>query len=155
MSRSALAITLVAALATPVAAQEISDAWVRGTVKGQDATGAFMTIKAGTAMALVGAASPVARVVEVHEMSMDGNVMRMRAIPKIDLTAGRILELKPGGYHIMMIGLKGELATGTKVPVTLRFREASGAEKTVEVQAEVRGLTQGAPKPMSGHEHKH
>jgi copper(I)-binding protein len=136
---------------------EISDAWVRGTVPAQTASGAFMTLHAHEAASLVGAASPAAKTVEVHEMKMDGNVMRMRAVSAIELPAMKNVELKPGGYHIMLMGLTQPLKAGEKVPLTLRFRVG---DKTLEkhVDAEVRALN--APTGhrgghASGGSHKH
>ena len=130
-------ITLVALLfaAFPVMAQvTVKDPWVRATVSAQKATGAFMQITSAQDARLVEAKSPVAGVVEVHEMVMEKDVMKMRAIKGLDLPAGKTVELKPGGYHVMLIGLTRDLAVGEKFPVTLEF--ASGA--TLQVEAEVR-----------------
>ncbi len=85
----------------------VTDPWVRGTVAGQRATGAFMKLTPAADQKLVAAASPVAKIVEIHEMAMDGGVMKMRAIPKLDLPAGKATELKPGGYHVMLMALEG------------------------------------------------
>ena len=136
---------------------DISGAWVRGTVPAQTATGAFMNLQAHEATALVGASSPVAKTVEVHEMKMEGDVMRMRALPALDLPAMQPVELKPGGYHIMLMGLKQPLKAGDKVPLTLTFRIG---QKTVEqrVDAEVRALNAPAGhhtgnQPAGAHRH--
>ena len=97
---TALATTFVA----PLAAQtvEVKDAWVRTSVPGQMATGAFMKITSKEGAKLVGASSPVAGVAEVHEMKMEGNVMKMNAVAGgLELPAGKTVELKPGGYHVM------------------------------------------------------
>ena len=88
---------------------DVQGAWARATVLGQKATGAFMKLTAKDGAKLVGAASPVAGVTEVHEMKMEGDVMRMRAIPGLDLPAGKTVELKPGGYHVMLMDLKAPL----------------------------------------------
>ncbi|TMS57017.1 copper chaperone PCu(A)C [Imbroritus primus] len=134
---------------------DVSGAWVRGTVPAQTASGAFMTLHAHEAATLVNATSPVARKVEVHEMKMDGNVMRMRAVQTLDLPAMQAVELKPGGYHIMLMGLAQPLKAGDKVPLTLTFRIG---QKTMEkrVDAEVRALNAtagGADKPAGHHHH--
>lgn len=128
---------------------DVSGAWVRGTVPAQTASGAFMTLHAHEAAALVGVSSPVAKTVEVHEMKMDGNVMRMRAVPALDLPAMQNVELKPGGYHIMLVGLKQPLKAGDKVPLTLTFRIG---QKTVEkrVDAEVRALNATTSQAADG-----
>ena len=117
---------------------------MRGTVEGQKATGAFMELKSAEGAALVGAASPVAGIVEIHEMRMDGNTMRMRAVDKLELPAGRAVELKPGGYHVMLMDLKAPLKKGDTVPITLKVRTKSGQAQDLEVKAEVRDLTAGA-----------
>ena len=104
----------------PVLAQvAVADPWVRATVPQQQASGAFMKLTAERGARLVEARSPVAGVVEIHEMAMEGNVMRMRAVPGIDLPAGRAVELRPGGYHVMLMSLKQTLNAGDTVPITL------------------------------------
>ncbi len=108
-TRIALAVALGLG-ATAVHAQvAVIDAWVRGTVAGQQATGAYMQLKSATDTALVAAASPVAGVVEIHEMKMDGGVMKMSAIKRLAVPAGKATELKPGGYHVMLMELKQPL----------------------------------------------
>jgi copper(I)-binding protein len=136
------AIALVAAtLAAPAWSQvTVGDPWVRGTVAEQKATGAFMMLTATTASRLVEARSPVAGVVEIHEMAMDGNVMRMRAIAGLDLPAGKGVALAPGGYHVMLMDLKKPLKPGDIVPITLVVEGADKQRRTIEVQAPVRPL---------------
>ncbi|MCZ4316437.1 copper chaperone PCu(A)C [Comamonadaceae bacterium G21597-S1] len=131
---------LFAGIATSALAQtvEVRDAWVRTSVQGQSATGAFMTITARESTRLVGVASPVAGVAEVHEMKMDNGVMKMRAVDGgLALPAGKAVELKPGGYHVMLMDLKAALPKGSTVPVTLLFKDAKGAESRVELQLPV------------------
>lgn len=150
------ALALVATLACgTVYAQtvEIRDAWVRATVKGQTATGAFMKITAKDDARLIGASSPVAGVTEVHEMKMEGDVMKMRAVPGgLDLPAGKTVELKPGGYHMMMMDLKAPLAKGSTVPLTLVFKDAKGVESRMELKLPV---ALGAPAAMDHHSMPH
>ena len=144
-----LSAVMAAALAAPAHAQsvDVKDAWVRVSVPGQKATGAFMKITAKDGARLVAASSPVAGVTEVHEMKMDGNVMKMRAVEGgIELPAGKTVELKPGGYHVMLMDLKAALPKDTTVPLTLVFKDAKGAESKVELKLPV------ATAPM---EHKH
>jgi len=145
---------LVAALAWAVAGSalaqvNVSSAWARSTVPGQSGTGAFMTLVSKDGGKLVGAASPVAGVVELHEMAMDNNVMKMRAIPALDLPAGREVHLKPGGYHVMLLDLKRPLKAGEKVQVELRLETRDGKRVTQPVEVEVRSTPPG-PDP-----HKH
>ena len=139
MKRLAIVATLLAALAAQ-AQTSIKDAWVRGTVAGQKATGLFGQITSVSGGKLVAASSPVAGVVEVHEMAMDGNVMKMRAIPGLDLPAGKTVDLKPGGYHVMLMDLKRELKPGETVPVTLVIEGAGGKRENVEIKAPVKAL---------------
>ena len=128
-------------LTLPAAAQVIvTDPWVRGTVAGQMATGAFMQLKSAKDARLVEARSPVAGVVEIHEMALVDNIMRMRAVPALDLPAGRAVELKPGGYHVMLMDLKQQVKEGDVVPVSLVI-ESGGRRETIEVKASVRAPT--------------
>jgi len=122
----------------------VTEAWVRATVPKQTATGAFMTLRSTEDVSLVGAASPAAHIVEVHQMVMSGNVMAMRAIDDLPLPAGKTVELKPGGYHVMLMELVKPLKAGDKVPVTLTFQGEKGKKSKVEVMAEVR-VPGGAP----------
>ena len=136
-----------ACLVLPATAQvAVTDAWVRGTVAGQKATGAFMQITSLSDMALVGAASPAAKVVEIHEMKQEGGMMKMSAVERLPLPANKPVELKPGGYHIMMMDLAQPLREGDTVPLTLTFEDKAGKKQTVEVKAAVRPLTAPAPK---------
>ena len=132
---AALAGTLVAGSA--YGQVDVANAWARATVPGQTATGAFMTLTSKEGARLVGAASSAAGVVEVHEMAMEGNVMRMRAVPSIDLPAGRAVEFKPGGYHVMLMDLKRSLAAGEKITLDLRIEMADKLLVTQPVVVDV------------------
>ena len=149
----ALALAVVLGLGAPAAHAQVAviDAWVRGTVAGQQATGAYMQLKSATDTALVAAASPVAGVVEIHEMKMDGGVMKMSAIKRLAVPAGKATELKPGGYHVMLMELKQPLKEGETVPVTLTFEDMAGRKQTVEVKAPVKPLA--APPQDTAHKH--
>ncbi|HRH89788.1 MAG TPA: copper chaperone PCu(A)C [Rubrivivax sp.] len=129
----------------------VKDAWVRGTVAQQKATGMFAQISSAAGGRLVAVASPVAGVAEIHEMAMDGSVMRMRAVPALELPAGKTVELKPGGYHVMLMELKQELKAGDVVPVTLVVEGADKKRETIEVKASVKALADSA----AGHPKKH
>jgi copper(I)-binding protein len=140
-----LAGGLVSAL--PAGAEvTVTEAWIRGTVAAQKATGAFMKLKSSENARLVAAASPAANIVEVHEMAMKDNVMTMRAVDAIELPAGKVVELKPGGYHVMLIDLVKPLAAGDKVPVQLTVVSKDGRKAILEVKAEVRAAGGGAMK---------
>ncbi len=123
---------------------DVKDAWVRSTVPGQMGTGAFMKITAKEGTKLVGVSSPVSGVGEVHEMKMEGDVMKMRAMPVLDLPAGKTVELKPGGYHVMLMDLKQPLLKDSKVPLTLRFKDAKGVESKLELSIPVSAVAPGA-----------
>jgi copper(I)-binding protein len=129
----------------------VEAAWVRSAVAGQQGTGAFMKLTAPKAIQLVGVSTPVAAVAELHEMKMDGDVMRMRPVRTLDLPAGRTIELKPGGYHLMLMDLKQPLAVGSTVPLTLHFRDAAGAERQLELKLPVAIQAPAAgARPASG-----
>ena len=134
---------------------DVKDAWVRTSVQGQKATGAFMKITAKEGSTLVGVATPVAGVAEVHEMKMDGDVMRMRALPNgLALPAGKTVALTPGGYHVMLMDLKATLPKDSTIPLTLTFKNAKGEQSQVELKVPVAttapGAAAGAPAA-----HKH
>jgi periplasmic copper chaperone A len=159
-----IAIGAAVALASAAVAQspalpKVEGAWVRSSVPGQQGTGAFMKLTSNEATQLVGVATPVAGVVQVHEMKLEGEVMRMRAIGKLDLPAGRTVELKPGGYHVMLLDLKQALTQGSTVPMTLSFRNAKGVESRLELKVPVAAKPPGAAAaPMDGRKmegHKH
>jgi copper(I)-binding protein len=144
---AAASLTLTASVSAQVT---VTDPWVRGTVAGQKATGAFMQLKSPADAALVAAASPVAKIVEIHEMKMEGGMMKMSAIDKLALPAGKAVELKPGSYHVMLMDLVQPLKEGETVPLKLTFEDKAGKKQTVEVKAQVKAVTTGgtgaAPK---------
>jgi len=150
-----LRFTLLAAMAFASAAASaqttVKDAWVRSTVAPQKATGAFMQITSAQGGKLVSAQSPLAGVTEVHEMAMDGNVMKMRAVPALELPAGKAVDLKPGGYHVMLMDLKQPLKEGESVPLTLVVEGKDGKRETLELKVPVKAA--GAAMPMAEHKH--
>jgi copper(I)-binding protein len=152
MKKHLITLTLGAMCAIGAYAQNVTvtDAWARATVAGQKATGAFMKITAKENTKLLAVSSPVAGVVEIHEMKMDKDVMKMAALPNgLDLPAGKVVELKPGGYHVMLMDLKAPLAKDSAVPLTLTLQDAKGAKSTVALKALV-GMQ--APN-MPSHDH--
>lgn len=123
------------------AAPKVEGAWARPTVAGQSGGGGFLKITGGAAAdRLVGASAGVSKMVELHTMEMDGNVMRMRAVEGIDVPAGAAVELKPGGLHVMFMGLTKTLKAGDSFPLTLRFQKAG------EVKVEMKVMTAPASK---------
>jgi len=116
----------------------ISNSWVRATVQGQKATGAFMTVTSKENSKLIAVSSPIASIVEIHEMKMDKDVMKMSALPNgLDLPAGKAVDLKPGGFHIMLMDLKLPLNKDVAVPLTLTFQDSSGKKSQQVVQVPV------------------
>ena len=146
-----LAFLLLSALAN---AQNVSvsNAWARASVKGQNATGVFMSLKASSNTKLIAVSSSVAKVSEVHQMSMDNNVMKMTALPNgLDLGAGSVVELKPGSYHIMLMDLKKTLEKDTEIDVHLTFQDPAGKKTQMELKVPV--LLQPAFAEGSGMAH--
>ena len=135
-----IAAALIAIAAAASAQTTVKDPWVRGTVAQQKATGMFAQVTSASGGRIVAASSPVAGVVEIHEMAMEGSVMKMRAIAGLDLPPGKAVELKPGGYHVMLMDLKQQLKPGETVPVTLVVEGKDGKRENVEVKAPVREL---------------
>jgi copper(I)-binding protein len=132
----------------------VKDAWVRTTVPGQKGTGAFMSITAKSDLQLVGASSAVAGVVEVHEMKMVGDVMQMRAMPSLDLPAGKAVMLRPGGFHVMLMDLKAALPKDSTVPLTLLFKNAQGVSSQMQLTVSVQiAPPQGASPAHKPHKH--
>jgi copper(I)-binding protein len=130
---------------------DVKNAWARATVPGQMATGAFLTLTAKTASTLVAVSSPVAGVAELHEMKMDGDVMKMRAVEGgLALMPGQPLELKPGGYHLMLMDLKTPLRKDTTIPLTLTFQDAKGVQTRSEIRVPV---SLSAPSGQGTHKH--
>ena len=146
----AAALTTLCAISAFAQNVTVTDAWARATVQGQKATGAFMKITAKDSAKLVGVSSPVAAVVEIHEMKMDKDVMKMAALPNgLDLPAGKAVELKPGSYHVMLMDLKAPLVKDSTIPLTLTVQDAKGVKSTVELKL----LVGMQPPAMPSHDH--
>jgi len=138
MNKSAFLIA-VALLTNAAHAQvTVADPWVRTTVPQQKTTAAYMTITSVQGGKLVEASSPAAASAEVHEMKMEGDLMKMRAIDALPLPVGKAVELKPNGYHMMLMGLKAPVKAGDVVPIKLVIEDAKGQRKTVDVKATAR-----------------
>jgi copper(I)-binding protein len=139
-----VAAALCAGAAASLAQVKVEGAWARPTVAGQQGGGGYLSITSATADRIVGGSTPVAQRFELHTMSMKGDVMEMRQVDAIELPAGQKVELKPGGLHVMFMGLKEPLKLGSKVPVTLKLEKGGD----VKVEFEV------ASRPAA-HAHKH
>jgi periplasmic copper chaperone A len=140
MTRALLGVLLLGAAAAAHAQVEARAAWVRGTVLGQTTAGAYMELTSARRASLLGAESPAAGGAEIHEMRMDGNVMRMRPVARLDLPPGKTVELRPGGHHMMLVDLKRPLRKGDLVPIRLKVELSDKTIKTIQVLAEVREL---------------
>ena len=140
LRRASLPALAAFLLATSALADNVhvDDPWTRATAPGQKVAGGFMRLTADADMTLLGGSSPVSSHFELHTMSMDDGVMVMREVESIALPRGKTVELKPGGLHIMFIGLRQPIKAGDRVPVTLRLRGDDGRERTLEIEAEAR-----------------
>ena len=135
---AAAALCAASAWAQPAAAPvEAHVPWARPTVQGQGAGGVYVTLLAREPLTLVGGSSPAAASVEIHEMRLEGDVMRMRALESLALQPGKPLQLKPGGLHLMLQGLKAPLQANTSIPLTLAFRSANGQVRQLALQVPV------------------
>jgi len=143
---AALLISL-ASLPAWAANVSVTNAWVRATMPGQPVGGAYMKIQSDADARLLSASSSAVPRVEVHEMKMDGDVMRMREVQAIELPKGKTVSLEPGGYHIMLMNLPKPIAAGEIIPLTLVV-ESGGKQQTVEVKVEAR-----AANPSMQHSH--
>ncbi len=146
-SRFVVALAALLAAGAVAAQTTVSDAWVRGMVAPQRATGAFMKLTSPQGAKLVAVSSPVARVAEVHEMVMQGDVMAMRAIEALELPAGKTVEMKPGGHHLMLMGIEQPLKAGETVPLTLTIEGRDGKRETLQLSVPV--------KPLAASNQKH
>lgn len=144
-----LAVTANAWAQAP-ALVDVKDAWVRATVAQQKSTGAYLQLTAESDLRVVEVKSPVAGVVRIHEMAMDKDVMRMREVSAgLALPAGKRVELKPGGHHVMLLDLKGQVKAGDVVPLTFVLEGKDGQRSTLEVKATARPLGGGAAAPAA------
>lgn len=159
MNKLFSAAALMAAMAFPVCAQvQVDNPWVRATVPQQKSTGAFMRLTSHADARVVSVSSPAAAVVEIHEMKMANDIMKMRAVEALDLPAGQAVELKPGGYHVMLIDLKAQVKEGDMVPLALVVESKDGKRETIEVHAVAQPLNQPQGQAMQhqqGHMPKH
>ncbi|MFL6698707.1 MAG: copper chaperone PCu(A)C [Vitreoscilla sp.] len=138
MNKSVLLLALSLLAAAAHAQVTVDKPWVRTTVAQQTTTAAYLTITSAHGGKLVEASSPVAASVEVHEMKMDGNLMKMRSVDALPLPAGQPVQMKSGGYHMMLMGLKAPLKAGDVVPIKLVVEDAKGKRETVDVKATAR-----------------
>jgi len=113
---------------------QITAAWARATPGGAQAAAAYVTLESPAGDRLTGVSTPAAEKADIHEMSMDNGVMKMRPVEGVDLPPGQKVTLKPGGYHIMLTGLAKPLVEGQSFPLTLDFAKGGARQVTVSVQ---------------------
>ncbi len=148
--RAACALTLLCAAHVQAQSVSVKDAWIRGTVQGQNATGAFMELTGKSNARLVGVTTPLTKTAEVHNMKMDNGVMKMYPVDGIEVPAGKTVKLAPGGYHLMLMNLQKPLNAGDKVPLQLTFELADKKRETVDLSVEVRDIK---GQPAAHHHH--
>ena len=139
---------ILGAISVPLnlhAQARVEDPWARPTVAGQQSSGGYLLLKGGAiADRLLSATSTVAASIELHRMSLEGDVMRMRPVSEISVPAGETVPLAPGGLHLMFQGLKSPLKAGDKIEVSLRFEKAGWVKVPMRVKA---------PHGAHGHDH--
>ena len=131
-------LTLLSSCGKPSPSVQISENWVRATEDGQDVGAAYMTLTSNTDTTLTSVESSVSDSIEIHSMTMDNGVMKMRMLDELALKAGKPTELAPGGYHLMLFDLKKALKAGEEVSFTLHFKDAQGKETVVNVNSPIK-----------------
>jgi len=147
LSIIAALLSLATAAAFAADSVKVYDVWARDTVPGAMVSAAYMRIKSDARMQLVKVESPVAGVTEIHKMEMKDGIMKMQAVDGVEVLPGKVVDLKPGGYHIMLMMLKDQIKAGAKVPLTLTFEDASKKQTIIKVEA--------TAQARDAQEHKH
>lgn len=148
-----LLVLILVILASAAKAEiTVSDVWVKPTTEGQSVSGAYMKITSDKPVKLVSVSTKFASAVEIHEMKMDGDIMRMRQIAELPIPSDTAVELKPGGLHLMLVGVSKMIDLGSIVSMNLNFVLQDGSKKTITVQAKVK-KTFLDPQTESHHKH--
>lgn len=151
MKRLAFTAFVCAGLAAPaLASVTVKDPWVRATASYQKSSVAFMQITSSKDARLIKADSPVARVVELHEMVMKNHVMKMQTIPAIALPAGKAVELRPDGFMVMLVGLKQQIKEGDSIPISIVIEGKDKKRETIKLNAPAMTMEAG-----TGEKHAH
>ncbi len=133
----ALCISMLLGCNKPTPEITITDNWVRATAEGQEVGAAYMTITSATDTKLVGVESSVADSVEIHKMSMENGIMKMRMLEELELKANTPNKLEPGGFHLMLFDLKKPLIVGEQTTFTLHFKNQAGKENVLSINSPV------------------
>lgn len=125
---------------------KVFDVWVKTTVPGGTVSAAYMHIKSATPLKLVKAETPIADIAEIHDMKMNAGVMEMKAMDALDIPADKLIDLQPGGLHVMLMKLKKPINKGDKVPLTLTFEGADKKSVIVKLDAIAQEKNSGGHK---------
>jgi copper(I)-binding protein len=147
------AAALLISFASYAADIEVSGGWIRATAPGQDQVGADLSIISKQSATLVGATSPACKSVQLHTMINENGMMKMREVKAIELPAGKRVNLRESGYHLMLIGLKAPLKEGATVPLTLSIKVPNQGIVKIDASAEVKSLTATQPSPDDDEHH--
>ncbi len=148
-----VAVSLLALGGAAHAEVTVKDAWVRGTTPAQRATGAFMEIVSSEDAVVLSASSPAAGATELHTMKLEDGIMKMRAMSRLELPAGKPVFLAPRSNHLMLLDLKKQAKVGDVLPIILKVEGKDKKVQSVEVKAQVRDLT--ATAAPAEHDHQH
>lgn len=132
--KSYLGLLILLVSTTTHAAVTVSEVWIRTTVPGQKVAGAYLQLTSTEDAKLTGGTSSISEALELHEMSMQGDVMRMRRLDSIELPAGKKVELKPGGYHIMLMDIKSQIKEGDVIPLELIVTDRAGKTTSLRIE---------------------
>lgn len=126
MNRLICTLALLLLCRSVYAEVTVSNAWARATAPGQEVGAAYLSLKSDKPAKLVAIKSAVADSVEIHEMSTKNGVMKMRMLETLDLPAGKLVKLEPGGFHLMLVDLKKPLKAGENIEIVLTFKDGKG-----------------------------
>ncbi len=135
----------------------VSDAWIRAGSPGQKVGAAYMTLQSQQTASLIKAESPVAGMIEIHTMTMENDVMKMRMLDNLPLPAGKPVALKPGGLHLMLFDLKQPLEAGLETELTLHFKGDDGRvfSQKITIPVKTRMQVESHDHDHHGHHHEH
>lgn len=113
----------------------VSEVWIKTTIPGTSVSAAYMRIQSPIALSLLRVEAPIAADIQIHDMKLNNGVMEMKALDSVAIPVGQMVELKPGGKHVMLTQLAGPIRNGDKVPLTLIFEDAGKKKISIRVDA--------------------